>query len=98
MGELTDALKGMDGSIIEYLYLSDLFILAYEHHLFKLLGYKNKEEFEKGAGKLRHLRNAISHPNKSLVKGPESLNDLWKSAQKITELSERLDNSNKPNI
>ena len=89
-----DANKGLDGSIIEYLYLSDLFILASEHHLYRLLGYKNHEEFEKGAGKLKQLRNAISHPNKSLVKGPESLNNLWKSAIKIDELDERLNKDN----
>ena len=86
-----DALKGMDGSIIEYLYLSDLFILISEHKLFRLLGYKKQDEFEKDSGKLKQIRNAIAHPNKSLVKGPESLNDLWKSLVKINELDERLD-------
>lgn len=86
-----DAVKGMDGSIIEYLYLSDLFILISELKLFKLLGYKKQDEFEKDSGKLKQIRNAIAHPNKSLVKEPESLNDLWKSLVKINELDERLD-------
>ncbi|QNA44292.1 hypothetical protein [Lacibacter sediminis] len=89
-----DALKGLDGSIIEYLYLSDLFLLACEHHLYKLLGYKKQQDFDKRSGLLRGLRNAIAHPNKSLVKGPLSLNDLWKSSVKINELDERLSSLN----
>jgi len=85
-----DASIGTDASIIEYLYLSDVFLLISRHKLYKDLGYKNQEGFEKGSGKLRELRNMIAHPNKSLVKGPQTLPDLWKSSMKIEELEERL--------
>lgn len=85
-----DYTKGLDGSIIEYLYLSDLFLLISVHQLYKKLDYKNNEAFEKGSGKLKSLRNTIAHPNKSLVKSRETLNDLWKAFMKIEELENRI--------
>jgi hypothetical protein len=33
----------------------------------------------------------IAHPNKSLVKGPQTLPDLWKSSMKIEELENRIE-------
>lgn len=84
-----DASIGTDASIIEYLYLSDVFLLISAHRLYKELGYKNQDGFEKGSGKLRDLRNMIAHPNKSLIKGPQTLPDLWKSSVKIEELEQR---------
>ncbi|ANE50638.1 hypothetical protein [Flavisolibacter tropicus] len=85
-----DAKKGMDSSIIEYLYLSDLFLLISELQLYKKLGYKTKETFERSSGKLKALRNGIAHPNKSLVKSRGALNDLWKATVKIEELENAL--------
>lgn len=87
-----DSQKGLDGSIIEYLYLSELFLLIIEHKLYKKLDYKNQNAFEENSGKLRQLRNTISHPNKSLIKNTQSLNDLWYSSLKIKELDEKLSN------
>lgn len=85
-----DASKGLDGNIIEYLYLSDLFLLITEHKLYKVLGYKNQDAFEKGSGKLKSIRNAIAHPNKSLVKSHDTLCDLWTAIVKIEELKSCL--------
>jgi len=86
----TDSEKGLDGSIVEYLYLSDLFLLAGHFKLYKELGYNKPEAFEKGAGNLRRIRNSIAHPNKSLIKGPASLEELWRGLVKLEELDEKL--------
>lgn len=86
----SDCVKGLDCSIIEYMYLSDLFILASHHQLYLKLGYKNNKEFEKWSGKLKGLRNIVAHPNKTLITGPDSLVNLWQSDLKIEELVGRL--------
>ena len=85
-----DFSKGLDGSIIEYLYLSDLFLLISHHQMYKRLGYKTQDLFLRDTDKLNTLRNSIAHPNKSLVKSRETLNDLWKAFIKIEELEDML--------
>lgn len=82
---------GMDSNIIEYLYLSDLFLLIEEKNLFELLGYGNKEDVVQHTGKLKKLRNSIAHPTRSLVSSRESISELWQASEKIEDLDVRLD-------
>lgn len=86
-----DNRKGVDGNIIEYLYLTDLFLLIEHLELYKRMGFNKKEEFNKNLGRLKKLRNVVSHSNRSLITGPNSIHDLWQATQKISDLEEHLE-------
>jgi hypothetical protein len=85
-----DSKAGLDSDIIEYLYLSDIFLLIKENKLYNYLEYKDSGIFEKQSGKLNRLRATIAHPNQSLIRERQSLEDVWKVINKIEELNEKL--------
>lgn len=90
-----DESKSNENSYKEYLYITQINWLIAEEGGFKKLNYTNEEKFLSETGKIRKVRNCISHPIKSLVKDLDDLKMVEKSLTKLYELEERLENNKK---
>ena len=79
--------KNVDVSIIERLFLKELFLLIKKYHLYHDLAFDNEEEYTSALEELNNLRNQIMHPVNILVE--DSHNSLKKLKEDL-ELMEVL--------
>lgn len=78
-----DRATGVDAPLTEYFYFKDFAGVFQELRLFKAMGYKRRDHFERHMADLNDLRNEVAHPTKSLVKSPAGAADLWRRVQRI---------------
>jgi len=87
----SDKEKNNENNYKEYLYLHHLIWLVVEEKGYQKLGYKDAEVFRKGTSGLKHLRNNIAHPVRSLVRSTEDLEKLHIGLSKLYEFKGCLD-------
>ena len=85
-----DVLNNTDSSILEYLTFKQIIEIYSEFDLYKEIGYKNLNDFQKGNKALGEIRNTVAHPTRSLISGRNSLKMVWKGILKMENLSEKL--------
>lgn len=76
--------KGVDASIVEYLYLADLQTIIAKKGLHSKLGY-SKKQFKTNLGSLNDLRNKVDHPARSIISHVDHVNQLWHRIERIEE-------------
>ena len=81
---------GFDVRLVEYLYLKDLYGALAHFELHKPLGYSSKNKFKDKLNSINDLRNAVSHPARSLVISEKQVGKLWERLDLIEELIFKL--------
>jgi hypothetical protein len=78
-----DKAEGVDRELTEYLYLSEMIKLIRKAGLHDTLGYKSKSQFADSFNRLVKLRNAVTHPVRTLVNTPERARKLHRDTEVI---------------
>lgn len=81
--------SGFDVRLVEYLYLTDLSGAVTHFGLHTPLGY-SKTKFKDKLNSINDLRNAVSHPARSLVDSEEKVSTLWTRLDLIEEVIFKL--------
>jgi len=84
---------GVDESITEYLYLSDLKTIIGGHDLYMPLGYNEQEKFERDFEEVNEFRNSIAHPVRTLKGAEGSPASMWKNIETCERALFHLHNS-----
>ncbi|MEA3225775.1 MAG: hypothetical protein U9Q07_07465, partial [Planctomycetota bacterium] len=83
--------RGVDIGPIEAIMLSQLIqIVSKTKDLLKLLGFRSRNEFDSGAGKIPELRNCVMHPVRPLILGYKDVAAVHKTIRFVEDLIERL--------
>ncbi len=83
--------RGVDIGPIEAIMLSQLIqIISKTKKLLELLGYRSRNEFDSGSGKIPELRNCVMHPVRPLILGYEDVATVYQTVRFVQDLIERL--------
>lgn len=80
---LKDRKEGVDAPLTEYFYFRDFIASFLGLKLYRAMGYRRSDHFERHMKDLNDLRNEVAHPTKSLVQEPSDVRDLWSRVQRI---------------
>ncbi len=83
--------KGLDHKFIEFVYINDMAWIIREKNLHRKIGITAKE-FDLSVKLISKLRNIVSHPVNSLIKGKNSIIELHITITKIEALTEKINN------
>lgn len=86
--------KGVDIGPLEAAMLSQLIqIISKTKELMDQLSYRSRTEFDKGAGKIPHIRNCVMHPVRPLILDKKDVKKLYETVIFIQDLIKRINDN-----
>lgn len=82
--------KGLDHKFVEFAYIGDMAWIIREKNLHRKIGIAAKE-FDLSIKLINKLRNVVSHPVNSLIKGKNSVIELDMTIEKMESLILKID-------